>query len=91
MANHSSAARRNRQTIRRTARNRITRGAMRTALKRVRAAIQSGNLDEAKGLMKMVESRIDKAATKGVVHRRKASRLKSRVFSQFHKLEKSGS
>ena len=88
MANHPSAERRNRQRIRRTARNRVTRGAMRTALKKARSAIAAGNLEEAKGLMKIVESRIDKAATKGALHRRTAARLKSRFFAQLNKLEK---
>jgi small subunit ribosomal protein S20 len=86
MANHPSAEKRNRQRIKRTTRNRALRSAVRTALKRARTAIASGNADEAKTLVKEASVALAKAAQKGVVHDKAASRGTSRIQSALNKL-----
>ena len=86
MANHPSAERRNRQRIARTARNRNVRSTTRTALRKAREAIASGNVQLAQSLVRDVEGQLDHAASKGVVHRKAASRVKSRLHTQLHKL-----
>lgn len=78
MASHKSAEKRNRQTPKRQLRNRVALGAMRTALKKARTALDAKS-SEAIGLVKQAVAQIDKAVTKGVVHRRTASRLISRL------------
>lgn len=78
MASHKSAEKRNRQTPKRTLRNRMALGSMRTALKKARAALDTKSA-EAGALIKQAIQQIDKAVTKGVVHRRTASRLISRL------------
>ena len=78
MASHKSAEKRNRQTPKRTLRNRVNMGAMRTALKRARAAVD-GKAKDAESLVKQAIQQIDKAVTKGVVQKRTASRLISRL------------
>lgn len=78
MANHKSAEKRNRQRPKRQLRNRIALGAMRTALKAARTALE-GKSAEASGLVKQAMQQIDRAVTKGVLHRRAASRLISRL------------
>jgi len=78
VANHKSAEKRNRQRPKRQLRNRVALGAMRTALKKARTALD-GKSSEAAALVKQAVQQIDKAVTKGVVHRRTASRLISRL------------
>lgn len=78
MANHPSAEKRNRQRPKRQLRNRIALGAMRTALKRARTAVE-GKSAEAGALVLQAVQQIDRAVTKGVLPRRAASRLISRL------------
>ena len=78
MASHKSAEKRNRQTPKRQLRNRLSLGAMRTALKKARTALD-GKSTEASALIKQAVQHIDKAVTKGTLHRRTASRLISRL------------
>ena len=78
MANTPSAIKRIRQTKSVTARNTAHVSGMRTAIKRFRAAVESGedNLEE---LFKLAAKEIDSAATKGLIHKNKAARDKSRL------------
>jgi small subunit ribosomal protein S20 len=86
MANHASAEKRNRQRITRTARNRAIASAVRTHVKRVRAAIAAKDKAKATQALKTAVVAIDKAASKGTVHRKAASRTISRLSAQVHKL-----
>ncbi|APG25618.1 MAG: 30S ribosomal protein S20 [Syntrophotalea acetylenica] len=79
MANHKSALKRNRQAAVRNARNTHIRSSMRTFVKQVRAAVAAGNQDEAKAALERAVPFIDKAATKGVIHKATASRKISRL------------
>jgi small subunit ribosomal protein S20 len=82
MANHPSAEKRNRQRIVRTERNRSVKGAVRTLVKKARAAIVSG--DSASAVAAAVKA-VDRAASKGVVHPKTAARAKSRLAKAAHK------
>jgi len=81
VSNHKSAEKRNRQTPKRTLRNRVALGSMRTALKKAREAVASKSKD-APALVKQAVSTIDKAVSKGSLPRRTASRLISRITGQ---------
>ena len=78
MANVASAEKRNRQRIKRRARNQFHLTTMRTYVKRVRTAIEAkdGKLAE---LLKAAVRVIDKAASKGVIDKKAASRKISRL------------
>jgi small subunit ribosomal protein S20 len=80
MANHASAERRNRQRIRRTARNKSVKRAVRTQLTKARALVTTGKTAEAKTAAKTLESSVDKAARKGIIHPKAAARLKARLY-----------
>lgn len=82
MANHESARKRIRQTAKRTERLRKVRTTTRTFMKRVRAAILSGDKSKAESSLKAAISQIDRAVSKGVFHRRTGSRYISRLSSQ---------
>lgn len=88
MANHPSAEKRNRQRITRTARNRAITSTVRTHVKRVRAAIAGKDKATAEKALKAAISQIDKAASKGGVHRKAASRTIARLSAAVHKLAK---
>jgi small subunit ribosomal protein S20 len=78
VAYHKSAEKRNRQRPKRQLRNRLALGSMRTALKKARGALESKSTD-AGALVKLAVVAIDKAVTKGVLPKRTASRLISRL------------
>lgn len=79
MANHKSAEKRNRQNAVRSARNTHIRSTMRTYVKQVRQAVAEGDMDSAKLALAKAVPCIDKAASKGVIHKATASRKISRL------------
>ncbi len=79
MANHKSAIKRNRQNAIRSARNTHIRSTMRTFVKNVRTAVANGNKEEADAALKVAVPYIDKASSKGVIHKATASRKISRL------------
>jgi small subunit ribosomal protein S20 len=79
MANHKSAEKRIRQTERRNEVNRRNRSSLRTQVKALRAAIDSGDQEQAKAALNAAVSLIDKSIQKGVLHRNAAARYKSRL------------
>ena len=79
MANHPQAKKRNRQRIRRAARNRNVRTAMRTQVKRVRAAVAAKDVSAAQDALKLAVRQLDRSVTKGVLKRKTASRTISRL------------
>jgi small subunit ribosomal protein S20 len=87
MANHPSAEKRNRQRVRRTERNRSVKGAVRTLLKKARAALTESGAkpaDAAAAITAAIKA-VDRAASKGVVHVKMAARAKSRLAKAAHK------
>jgi small subunit ribosomal protein S20 len=79
VANHKQAEKRNRQRIKRRARNLLHLSTMRTYMKRVRRALAGGQLDEAKQTFPKAITAIGRAASKGVVHHNTAARYISRL------------
>ncbi len=61
----------------------------RTYTKRFRAAVEESNLEDAKTLLAQVVSILDKAVTKGVYHRKTASRYISRLTTHLNSLRQS--
>ena len=84
MANHASAVKRNRQRIKRTDRNRAAKSELRTGLKKARAALVAKPA-EAIGLVKAAVSSLDRAASKGTIPAKRASRVKGRLAAALHK------
>ena len=79
VANHKSAEKRHRQSKLRNARNTHIRSTMRSYVKKLRIAIADGDVELAKSLLEKTIPYIDKAATKGVIHKATASRKISRL------------
>ncbi len=87
MANRKAQIKRNRQNEKQRERNRVYRGSARTALRKARMAIESGDVEEAKTAAMVATKALDKAASKGVIHKNKAARQKSRLMQRLHSME----
>lgn len=79
MANSAQARKRARQAIKRREHNVSLRSKLRTAIKRLRKVIEAGNKIEAEVVFNKTASTIDSIAGKGIIHRNKAARQKSRL------------
>jgi small subunit ribosomal protein S20 len=86
MANTKSAAKRARQTTRRTAINKRSLTAVKNQLKNVRDALTGGSKDKAKAAAASFFSTVDKAVKAGRLHRNAADRHKSRLNTALAKL-----
>jgi len=85
MANHKSALKRIRQSDKRRQTNRLHRGAMRTEVKKFRAAVEAGDKEAAATALASAVARIDATGSKGVLHRNTASRRISRLQLAFNR------
>ena len=88
MANKKSAIKRIRQNEKRRLRNRVYRGNARTQVVTARLAIEEGNLETAKAATMEAISALDRAAQKGTIHQKNASRRKGRLMKQLAAIEK---
>ena len=79
MANHKSAEKRARQTLRRNALNRSRRSAIRTVVKQAEEAATSGNADAAVKAVRVAESAMARGAARGTLHWKTAARKTSRL------------
>jgi len=91
MNKHPSAQKRHRQSIKRQTRNQAIRSRVRTFVKRVRESVDARNSAEANERLKSATRAIDKAVTKGVLHRNTASRKISRLTHAVRSLAASSS
>ncbi len=86
MANHVSAAKRARQILKRSERNRAIRTRVRNAVKAARVAIATGDASAAKEPVEKASVLLARAVTQGILHKNNAARTISRVRSAFAKL-----
>jgi small subunit ribosomal protein S20 len=91
MAQHNSAIRQHRRSIRRNAVNRKNKSALRTQVKKLREAIQKGDKEAAQKLIPPTVSLIDKAVKKRTIHKNKGARFKSRLTRQLELVKPSPS
>jgi small subunit ribosomal protein S20 len=74
-----SAKKRHAQSLRRRNRNRSVKAELRGELKQVRTAAGTGKLDVAAKEAVAAQTKLDRAANRGIIHKNKAARLKSRM------------
>ena len=86
MANTKQSAKRARQGEKRRQHNVALRSRMRTAIKSVLKAVDDGKADEAATLFKATVPHIDTMVNKGLVHKNKAARTKSRLNTRIRAL-----
>ncbi|NIS79164.1 MAG: 30S ribosomal protein S20 [Anaerolineales bacterium] len=89
MANTPSAKKRIRQNAKRRMRNKLYRTRARTFVKRAHQSIEAGEVETTAEDVRLAVSELDRAARKGVIHRKNAARRKSRLMKRLAALEKS--
>lgn len=79
MANHKSALKRHRQSLVRRSRNRAIKSVLKSSVKSVRVAVEQNTQEEAQAALKAAIPVINRAASKGTIHKNTASRKVSRL------------
>ncbi len=82
MANIKSQIKRNRQNDAAHERNKAVKSALKTAVRKFREAAEAGNGDEARAAAHDAGKQLDKAASKGVIHKNQAANRKSAIQKQ---------
>ena len=79
MANIKSQIKRNKQNEKAHERNKAVKTGLKTAVRKFREAAESGDAAEAQALAKDAAKKLDKAASKGVIHKNQAANRKSAI------------
>ena len=87
MAITLSVQKRARQSLKKKARNQKIRSSIKTIVKKVVSSVESKNKDMAKTTLTQAISLVDKARSKGVIHRRNASRKISRLMKRVNTIQ----
>ncbi len=87
MANHASALKRARQNEKRRQRNASRKTRMRNLMKKIRAAVDNKDRETAEQTLQEAMPRIYRAGSKGVIHKRTASRQISRLMKYINTLQ----
>jgi small subunit ribosomal protein S20 len=83
VANIKSQIKRIKTNEKRRLRNKDVSSALKTAVRRFREAVTQGDAEAADSALRVASRQLDKAATKGVIHRNQAANRKSAMASQF--------
>ncbi len=87
MANIKSQIKRNKQNQKRRMRNRVYRGTARTYVRKAEAAIKVGDSQASQEEVLKAIKALDKAASKGVIHKNNAARRKSRLVKKLNSMQ----
>ena len=87
LANIKSAKKRIKVSAKKTALNKVVKSKLKAAVKSFELAINNNKLDDAKKQLKLVEKKLKKAASKGVIHKSRASRKVSRLAKRLLKAQ----
>ena len=85
MANIRSAIKRIRSSARKREHNQVFRSRARTYVNKARKLIAEGKIEEAREEVQLAIVALDKAAAKGIIHRNKAARSKSRLMKRLNR------
>jgi small subunit ribosomal protein S20 len=88
VANIKSQIKRNRQNEKARLRNKAVKSELKTAVRKFREAADAGNVDEATQAMRSASAKLDKAASKGVIHKNQAANRKSAIAQRAAELTK---
>ncbi|MFC4529536.1 30S ribosomal protein S20 [Sphaerisporangium dianthi] len=87
MANIKSQIKRNRQNEKARLRNKAVKSSLKTAVRKFREAAEQGNAQEAAVLMRAASRQLDKAVSKGVIHKNQAANRKSAIAKRVASLQ----
>jgi small subunit ribosomal protein S20 len=86
VANIKSQIKRNRQNEKRRVRNKSVKSSLKTAIRKFNEATQSGDNQAATALMRDASRKLDKAVSKGVIHKNQAANRKSAIAKRLDTL-----
>jgi small subunit ribosomal protein S20 len=86
VANIKSQIKRNRQNEKRRLRNKSVKSSLKTAIRKFNEATEAGNADTAGALMRDASRKLDKAVSKGVIHKNQAANRKSAIAKRLQSL-----
>jgi small subunit ribosomal protein S20 len=89
VANIKSQIKRNKQNEKARLRNKAVKSSLKTSVRKFREAADAGNLDEATVAMRTAARSLDRAASKGVIHKRQAANRKSAIAKRCAELQAS--
>ena len=87
MANIKSQIKRIRQNEKAHQRNKAVKSALKTHVRKFREAADSGNLEEATEALRVASRQLDKAVSKGVIHKNQAANRKSAIAKRLAELQ----
>jgi small subunit ribosomal protein S20 len=79
VANIKSQIKRNKQNEKARLRNKAVKSELKTAIRKFREAAEAGNVDEAVAAQRHASQKLDKAVSKGVIHKNQAANRKSAI------------
>jgi small subunit ribosomal protein S20 len=82
VANIKSQIKRNKQNEKAHERNKAVKSNLKTAVRKFREAAEAGDKDQAIALSRDAARKLDKAASKGVIHKNQAANRKSSIFKK---------
>ncbi|HBW18557.1 MAG TPA: 30S ribosomal protein S20 [Actinobacteria bacterium] len=89
MANIKSQIKRNKQNEKARQRNKAVKSGLKTSVRKFREAADSGNVEDAALAMRAAVVKLDKAASKGVIHKNQAANRKSAIAKRAEQLKES--
>ena len=89
MANIKSQIKRNRQNEKARVRNKSVKSSLKTVIRKLNEASEAGNVETATTLLRAASRQLDKAASKGVIHKNQAANRKSAIAKRIAALSTS--
>jgi small subunit ribosomal protein S20 len=86
VANIKSQIKRNRQNEKRRMRNKAVKSSLKTAIRKFNEATAAGDTENATTLLRQASQKLDKAVSKGVIHKNQAANRKSAIAKRLHTL-----
>ena len=87
MANIKSQIKRNKQNEKARIRNKAVKSELKTSVRKFREAAEAGDSEAAAAAMKTASIKLDKAASKGVIHKKQAANRKSAIAKRYAELQ----
>ena len=89
MANIKSQIKRNKQNEKARMRNKAVKSELRTSVRKLREAANAGNAEATEAALRAASVKLDKAVSKGVIHKNQAANRKSAIARRAEQLSKS--
>jgi small subunit ribosomal protein S20 len=86
VANIKSQIKRNRQNEKRRLRNKSVKSALKTSVRKFNEAAATGDAEQASAMLRAASRKLDKAVSKGVIHKNQAANRKSAIAKRLQSL-----